>query len=238
MSRRKKRRVSPAPLICLLAVLACIVALRISANEETAAPVQMTGKLENPAIAVPVQLLEAELEDTAQVNSAEERPARAARYINIEMTEEELNELAAVVFLEAGNQSAEGQQAVVEVVFNRVLHSAFPDTVHDVLHQGEGSDVPQFSTIYAVSTATPTQAQYDAINGALYGDTILLTPTWCSSLATERTAAYGGRLEITSSVASTSGGNEYGAKEISASLRHRRRARLPPDPRHRRCQRL
>ena len=161
MSRRKKRRVSPAPLICLLAVLACIVALRISANEETAAPVQMTGKLENPAIAVPVQLLEAELEDTAQVNSAEERPARAARYINIEMTEEELNELAAVVFLEAGNQSAEGQQAVVEVVFNRVLH------------QGEGSDVPQFSTIYAVSTATPTQAQYDAINGALYGDTIL-----------------------------------------------------------------
>ena len=89
------------------------------------------------------------------------------------MTDEELAELAAVVFLEAGNQSAEGQQAVVEVVFNRVLHSAFPDTVHDVLHQGENGDVPQFSTIYAVSTATPTQAQYDAINGALYGDTIL-----------------------------------------------------------------
>ena len=86
---------------------------------------------------------------------------------------EELAELAAVVFLEAGNQSAEGQQAVVEVVFNRVLHSAFPDSVHDVLHQGEDGDVPQFSTIYAVSTATPTQAQYDAINGALYGDTIL-----------------------------------------------------------------
>lgn len=54
-----------------------------------------------------------------------------------------------------------------------MLHSAFPDSVHDVLHQGEDGDVPQFSTIYAVSTATPTQAQYDAINGALYGDTIL-----------------------------------------------------------------
>ena len=81
MSRRKKRRVSPAPLICLLAVLACIAALRISANEETAASVQMTGKLENPAIAAPVQLLEAEQEDTAQVNFAEERLARAARYI-------------------------------------------------------------------------------------------------------------------------------------------------------------
>lgn len=153
MKRRRKRRASPAPLICLLAVLACIVALRISVSEETAASAQMT--------------------EAEQVTRAEDRPARAARYVNIEMTDEELAELAAVVFLEAGNQSAEGQQAVVEVVFNRVLHSAFPDTVHDVLHQGEEGDVPQFSTIYAVSTATPTQAQYDAINGALYGDTIL-----------------------------------------------------------------
>ena len=62
---------------------------------------------------------------------------------------------------------------MVEVVFNRVLHSGFPDTVHDVLHQGEDSSVPQFSTIYGIGSATPTQAQYDAIAGALYGDTIL-----------------------------------------------------------------
>ena len=161
MKRRRKRRASPAPLICLLAVLACIVALRISVSEETAASAQMTGKLENPATTAPVRLLEVEKTEAEQVTLAEDRPARAARYVNIEMTDEELAELAAVVFLEAGNQSAEGQQAVVEVVFNRVLHSAFPGSVHDVLHQGEDS------------TATPTQAQYDAINGALYGDTIL-----------------------------------------------------------------
>lgn len=173
MKRRRKRRASPAPLICLLAVLACIVALRISVSEETATSAQMTGKLENPATTAPVRLLEVEKTEAEQVTWAEDRPARSARYVNIEMTDEELAELAAVVFLEAGNQSAEGQQAVVEVVFNRVLHSAFPDSVHDVLHQGEDGDVPQFSTIYAVSTATPTQAQYDAINGALYGDTIL-----------------------------------------------------------------
>ena len=173
MNRRKKRRASPLLLICLLAVPACIVALRMSVSEETAAPAQIAGKLENQIIATPAQLLDAEQPEAEQVAHAEDRPARAARYINIEMTDDELEELAAVVFLEAGNQSADGQQAVVEVVFNRVLHSAFPDTVHDVLHQGEDSDVPQFSTIYAVSTATPTQAQYDAINGALYGDTIL-----------------------------------------------------------------
>lgn len=173
MNRRKKRRASPLPLICLLAVLACIIALRITANEKSITPEQVAGKLENTAIATPVQLMEPSVEESEQVNTAAETPARAARYINIEMTPEEREELAAIVYLEAGNQSAEGQQAVVEVVFNRVLHSAFPGTVRDVLHQGEGGDVPQFSTIYAVSTATPTQAQYDAINGALYGDTIL-----------------------------------------------------------------
>lgn len=174
MNRRKKRRASPLPLICLLAVLACIVALRITtADEKSISPEQMTGKLENPAIATPVPILEPDAEESEQVSAAVETPARAARYINIEMTSEERDELAAIVYLEAGNQSAEGQQAVVEVVFNRVLHSAFPDTVHDVLHQDEGSSVPQFSTIYAVESATPTQAQYDAINGALYGDTIL-----------------------------------------------------------------
>ena len=110
--------------------------------------------------------------EVEQVNPAWDKPARAARYVYIDMTDEELEELAEILFLEAGNQSAEGQQAVVEVVFNRVLHSGFPDTVHDVLHQGEGTDVPQFSTISLLGTVTPTQAQYDAINEALYGDTL------------------------------------------------------------------
>ena len=130
MSRKVKRRASLVLLICLLAVLTGIVALRIGTISTDLTPEQATSK-------------------------------------------EELQELAAIVFLEAGNQSAEGQQAVVEVVFNRVLHSGFPDTVHDVLHQGEDSSVPQFSTIYGIGSATPTQAQYDAIAGALYGDTIL-----------------------------------------------------------------
>lgn len=97
MKRRRKRRASPAPLICLLAVLACIVALRISVSEETAASAQMTGKLEKPATTAPVRLLEVEMTEAEQVTRAEDRPARAARYVNIEMTDEELAELAAVV---------------------------------------------------------------------------------------------------------------------------------------------
>lgn len=95
-------------------------------------------------------------------------PARAPQYIFIEMTEDEYEELARVVYLEAGNQSADGQQAVVEVVFNRVLHSAFPNTVHDVLH-----DPGQFSTIGAVGTVPAEKAISEAIDAALFGDTIL-----------------------------------------------------------------
>lgn len=173
MSRKVKRRASLVLLICLLAVLTGIVALRIGTISTDLTPEQATSKLENPAVAAPVELLEVDLQEAEQVTPTAETPARVARYINIDMTDEELQELAAIVFLEAGNQSAEGQQAVVEVVFNRVLHSGFPDTVHDVLHQGEDSSVPQFSTIYGIGSATPTQAQYDAIAGALYGDTIL-----------------------------------------------------------------
>lgn len=89
------------------------------------------------------------------------------------MTDKERDELAAIVFLEAANQSADSQQAVVEVVFNRVLHKDFPDTVHDVLHEGEVGNVPQFSTIGNIGMATPAEAQYKAIEDALHGNTIL-----------------------------------------------------------------
>ena len=130
MSRKVKRRASLVLLICLLAVLTGIVALRIGTISTDLTPEQATSKLENPAVATPVELLEVDLQEAEQVTPTAETPARVARYINIDMTDEELQELAAIVFLEAGNQSAEGQQAVVEVVFNRVLHSGFPDTVH------------------------------------------------------------------------------------------------------------
>lgn len=141
---------------------------------------QVTGKLPSQAVPTPAQLLRPETEAVEQVTDGEEtyepawdKPARAARYASIEMTDDERRELAAVVYLEARGESAEGQQAVVEVVFNRVLTAGFPDTVHDVLHEGEETSRPQFSTVYQIEDATPTQAQYDAIDAALYGDTIL-----------------------------------------------------------------
>lgn len=100
-------------------------------------------------------------------------PRVVERYAEITMTDEELKELAEIIYHEARGESPEGQQAVAEVVFNRVIADNFPDTVHDVLHQGEGTAVPQFSTIRLLGTADPLQEQYDAINAALYGPSIL-----------------------------------------------------------------
>ena len=100
-------------------------------------------------------------------------PELVQRYSSVAMTADERLELAEVIYLEAGNQCADGQQAVAEVVLNRVIAPEFPDTVHDVLHQGEDTSRPQFSTIGNLALADPAAAQYDAIDAALYGPSIL-----------------------------------------------------------------
>lgn len=102
-----------------------------------------------------------------------EETAPVERYAGITMTKAEREELAAIIYLEARGEPAEVQQAVAEVVLNRVISSDFPNSVEEVLHQGEGTAVPQFSTIDLLETAEPTQAQYDAIDAALYGPSIL-----------------------------------------------------------------
>lgn len=90
-----------------------------------------------------------------------------------EMTVEEYHLLAAIVDLEAGNQSATGQRAVVEVVFNRVLDPRFPNTVKGVLSQ---ADPVQFSTWKNRANAQPTQEQYDAIDATLLTTEPILLP--------------------------------------------------------------
>ena len=47
-----------------------------------------------------------------------------------------LNCLASAVYYEAGNQDADGERAVAQVVLNRVRHPAFPASVCGVVYQG------------------------------------------------------------------------------------------------------
>lgn len=92
-------------------------------------------------------------------------------YSYIDMTQEEVDLLAKVLYLEANNQSLTGQRAVVEVIFNRVRHEEFPDTVADVLYQRG-----QFSTIKSLDKAKPNEVQYDVIQTVLDESIPILTP--------------------------------------------------------------
>lgn len=90
------------------------------------------------------------------------------RYPNIQLTYEEKLLLARVVWVEARGETAEGQQAVAEVVLNRIASDNFPDTLNAVIY-ADG----QFRSVPYLAEATPEQAQFDAIEHAVYGPNVL-----------------------------------------------------------------
>lgn len=77
--------------------------------------------------------------------------------------------LAKIVYLEAGNQGDIGQQAVVEVIFNRVYSPLFPGTVIDVLSQRR-----QFSTWPYVNKGRPDARIYANIDIVVSGQSNIL----------------------------------------------------------------
>ncbi|MCC8079243.1 MAG: cell wall hydrolase [Oscillospiraceae bacterium] len=159
-------------LACLLVVLAVLVSLRLEQPAEAANDIepQTEGTARTAEIDTGIITREALAVLMAYYSDCAEATAESVneRYSAIEMTDAERDELAAIVWLEARGESAEGQQAVAEVVLNRVISSQFPDTVHDVLHQSD-----QFSSIGALAAAEPAETQYDVIDAALYGDNVL-----------------------------------------------------------------
>jgi spore germination cell wall hydrolase CwlJ-like protein len=109
--------------------------------------------------------------------------------------------LASAVYYEAGNQSADGERAVAQVVLNRVRHPAFPSNVCGVVYQGstqatgcqftftcDGSlerrpDTDGWARAKAIAEA--------ALNGSVFGPVGLAThyhadyvvPYWASTMA-------------------------------------------------------
>ena len=98
----------------------------------------------------------------------EEKVQVEPRYPEITLTPEEYELLAEVIWVEARGESAEGQQAIAEIVFNRMLSEDFPDTLTDVIY-ADG----QFRSVEFLEDAEPCQAQYDAIDDALAGPYVL-----------------------------------------------------------------
>ena len=111
-------------------------------------------------------------EPTDIIYSPTEQPVEAAqpqgRYESIVLSDDEIDIFAKVLWLEAGTEPFEGQQAAAEVVLNRILSPYFPNSFYGVIYE-EG----QFTTIERIDGANPTYVQYDAINAALNGPNIL-----------------------------------------------------------------
>ena len=92
------------------------------------------------------------------------------RYPDIQLTQEEEDLLAKVIWAEARGESLEGQQAVAEVVLNRMVSENFGGSLRSVVYaadQFHGVSSSQFRQ------ADPGQAQYQAIARALHGPNIL-----------------------------------------------------------------
>lgn len=90
------------------------------------------------------------------------------RYPGIELTEDEKYLLASIIWLEARGESFEGQQALAEIILNRMISHDFPDTLKGVIYADN-----QFSTTAFLDEAEPGQIQYKAIECALTRKNVL-----------------------------------------------------------------
>jgi len=109
--------------------------------------------------------------------------------------------LTSAVYYEAGNESAEGQKAVAQVVLNRVRHPAFQASVCDVVYQGstratgcqftftcDGSlarrpSIEGWKRASKIAQAALAGAVYSPAGYATHYHANYVVPYWASSLA-------------------------------------------------------
>lgn len=145
---------------------------------------EATGITKNPrtmvASAAPsdaAQEVQAASGEAEALEAAESKPATvetttgAENRWNITLTQEEIDLLAKIVWLESQGEPTEGQEAVVEVVFNRMASEKYPDTLYDVLSQGNPT---QFCSWKNRERANPTEKEYTSIHEVLNGNTHIL----------------------------------------------------------------
>lgn len=83
-------------------------------------------------------------------------------YADVSVSEYEGDLLERILWAEANDQSFDGQKAVVEVIFNRLRSSEWPNTIEGVLSQ-KG----QFATWKSRNKVRPTEVQSDVISEVL-----------------------------------------------------------------------
>ncbi len=96
------------------------------------------------------------------------RPYVEPRYDGLTLTEDETKLLAKLIYVEARGECEDGQQAIAEVVLNRYTSGLFGTSLTAIIND-EDAFVPQ----KLLKEAKPGQAQYEAIDRALYGPYVL-----------------------------------------------------------------
>lgn len=122
------------------------------------------------------------------------RPYVEPRYGNLTLTDEETNLLARLIYVEARGESEDGQQAIAEVVLNRYTSGLFGSSLSAMIY-----DESQFVPRKLIVNAKPGQAQYEAIDRALYGPYVLFPGRSCSMAVSARRTACGAASARTSS---------------------------------------
>lgn len=165
MRRRRKWKIIRTALWCLSAVAMIAAALTFAwkTPDAEAGETEIAGQQE-------VRVIFLLAEEFLQIEEPEVMKAEqpAGRYAPI--TEEERELIARIVYLEARGEPAEGQQAVAEVILNRVAAENFPDSVADVIFQ---ENPQQFTTAPLIDEAAPGEAQYAAVDAATSGEAVL-----------------------------------------------------------------
>ncbi len=87
---------------------------------------------------------------------------------SFDLTDEEIDLLARMVWIEAQGEPKNGQQAVAEVVLNRLASDGFQNTLRSVIY-ADG----QFNSTKHLNNAKPTQTQYEMVEQALRGPYVL-----------------------------------------------------------------
>lgn len=162
--------------VAVLAALMIIGIILVSNNEAAAAiepeaPMpEIRTKIEYRTIEVPVEI---PTEPVYVTQYIEEESRSENRFSALEISDEDIELMARLVYHEARGECAAGQRMVAEVVLNRALTGGyFPGNVHDVIYQHytdtEGKTTWQFSPAPLLATTTPTEAQYAAVRAALY----------------------------------------------------------------------
>ena len=91
-----------------------------------------------------------------------------SRYPGLELTDAEVKLMADLIFMEAQSEPFEGQQAVAEVILNRLKSGNFQSSINSIIYAED-----QFAAVKNLYLAQPTDTQYKAVERALNGPYVL-----------------------------------------------------------------